>query len=111
VPAAQLTLLVVAGWLAWRPAETFPWSAVAAASVVLALAAWGWRRTSPSTRNALGWTAAFVAVAAALGLAGRDKVFQDANLTHGTLGQTTNMDCDIVYSNGSFTIWPEGIQE
>jgi hypothetical protein len=69
---AQLTLLAVAGWLAWRPAETFPWSAVVAASAALALTAWGWRRTSPSTRDALGWTAAFVATAVAFGLAGRD---------------------------------------
>jgi hypothetical protein len=69
---AQATLLVVAGWLAWRPAETSPWSAVLVASVVLALIAWCWRRTSSSTRSSLAWTAAFVATAAVLGLAGRD---------------------------------------
>ncbi len=31
-------------------------------------------------------------------------------LTGYTLGTTTDMDCDIVYSNGSFTVFPEGIQ-
>jgi hypothetical protein len=45
-----------------------------------------------------------------IGGAGRDKTFQDTNLAHGTLGTTQNMDCDIVYSNGSFTLYPEGIQ-
>lgn len=68
----QVTLLAVAGWLAWRPAETSPWSAVVLASLVLVLSAWGWRRTSSSTRNALAWTAAFIATTAALGLAGHD---------------------------------------
>lgn len=41
---------------------------------------------------------------------GRDKLWTDANLTGYTLGTTDNMDCDIVYSSGSFTVWPEGIQ-
>ena len=42
--------------------------------------------------------------------AGRDKTFSDATLVGYTLGTTTNMDCDICYSNGSFTVFPEGIQ-
>ena len=46
-----------------------------------------------------------------IGGAGRDKTFQSPGLDHADLGQTQNMDCDIVYSNGSFTVWPEGIQE
>lgn len=46
-----------------------------------------------------------------IGGAGRDKTFSDTGLQHATLGSTTDMDCDIVYSNGSFTVWPEGIQE
>jgi hypothetical protein len=25
-------------------------------------------------------------------------------------GTTTNFDCDIVYENGTFVVWPEGIQ-
>jgi hypothetical protein len=28
-----------------------------------------------------------------------------------TSGPTTNFDCDIVYSNGSFTVFPEGKQQ
>ena len=28
----------------------------------------------------------------------------------GTTGSTTNFDCDILYSNGAFVQWPEGIQ-
>jgi general secretion pathway protein G len=45
-----------------------------------------------------------------VGGAARDKTFTNTALTGYTLGQTTNMDCDIMYSNGSFTVWPEGIQ-
>ena len=36
---------------------------------------------------------------------GRDGTFQA-----GVGGGTTNFDCDIVYSNGSFTSYPEGVQ-
>ena len=43
--------------------------------------------------------------------AGRDKTFTNTALNTGyVLGTTTNMDCDICYSNGSFTVFPEGIQ-
>ena len=27
-----------------------------------------------------------------------------------TAGPTTSFDCDIVYSGGSFVVWPEGTQ-
>ena len=44
--------------------------------------------------------------------AGRDKIFDNPSLADGTyeLKTTTDMDCDICYSNGSFTVFPEGIQ-
>ncbi len=61
-----------------------------------------------------GWNFALRAVSAQQGYtvvgAGRDKQFQVANVTSYTLGPTTDMDCDIAYSNGSFTVYPEGIQ-
>ncbi len=61
-----------------------------------------------------GWNFDMLAVSTltgySVGGAGRDKTFQSATLTHGSLGTTQNMDCDIVYSNGSFTLFPEGIQ-
>ena len=40
--------------------------------------------------------------------AGRDGIIQYAS--GGTTGATTNFDCDIVYSNGSFVAYPEGVQ-
>jgi type II secretion system protein G len=45
-----------------------------------------------------------------IGGSGRDKVFENNALTGYTQGTTTDMDCDIIYSSGSFTVWPEGIQ-
>ncbi len=39
--------------------------------------------------------------------AGRDSVFSGTTYSQGT---TTNYDCDIVYSGGSFIVWPEGFQ-
>ncbi|HVR44195.1 MAG TPA: prepilin-type N-terminal cleavage/methylation domain-containing protein [Thermoanaerobaculia bacterium] len=36
---------------------------------------------------------------------------RDTTLDTGTPeGPTTNFDCDIVYENGQFIIWPEGVQ-
>ena len=40
--------------------------------------------------------------------AGRDGVVTYAS--GGTTGATTSFDCDIVYSNGSFVLYPEGVQ-
>ena len=61
-----------------------------------------------------GWNFDMVGVSTltgySVGGAGRDKTFQSATLAHATLGTTQNMDCDIVYSNGRFTLYPEGIQ-
>ena len=63
----------------------------------------GWNFQLRSVSTLTGYT---------IGGAGRDKIFSNTGLVSGyTLGQTTNMDCDIMYSNGSFTVWPEGIQE
>ena len=39
---------------------------------------------------------------------GKDGAWQGSSYTAGT--QTTAFDCDIVYSNGSFIQWPEGVQ-
>jgi type II secretion system protein G len=39
--------------------------------------------------------------------AGRDGVFMGNTYT---AGPTTSFDCDIVYSGGSFVVWPEGTQ-
>jgi hypothetical protein len=65
-------LLVVAAWLAWRPVETFSWSATVVAAPALALAVWAWRRTEPAAAWTAFWVAAGVAVLGGLGLAGRD---------------------------------------
>jgi type II secretory pathway pseudopilin PulG len=39
---------------------------------------------------------------------GRDGVLTGSSYTD---GPTTNYDCDIVYSNGQFVVWPEGVQQ
>jgi hypothetical protein len=44
-----------------------------------------------------------------LGCAARDRVFE-GTLASYAARVTTDMDCDIVYSNGSFVSYPEGIQ-
>ena len=42
---------------------------------------------------------------------GRDKIAEAGLDDTGYVGQVTqDMDCDIVYSNGSFMQYPEGIQ-
>ena len=35
---------------------------------------------------------------------------KDAVASTGSTGATTNFDCDIVYENGAFTVFPEGVQ-
>ena len=62
-----------------------------------------------------GWRSPFRARAESrfytLGSAARDKVFEAALNDNVYNGRTTCvMDCDIVYSNGSFMSYPEGIQ-
>ena len=61
-----------------------------------------------------GWNTPLEAVSVlsgySIGGAGRDKSFTDDLSSSGT-GTTTDMDCDIIYSNGSFVLYPEGIQE
>jgi len=44
-----------------------------------------------------------------LGSSARDRIFEGA-LTSYVSRVTTDMDCDIIYSNGSFVSYPEGIQ-
>jgi type II secretion system protein G len=43
----------------------------------------------------------------AIRAAGRDGHYQSAYVA----GPTTDFDCDIVYAEGSFIIWPEGTQQ
>jgi type II secretion system protein G len=44
----------------------------------------------------------------AIGSSGKDGVFQTQPVGG---GPTTNFDCDIVYSNGTFIQYPEGVQQ
>ncbi|MGN6186095.1 MAG: type IV pilin protein [Thermoanaerobaculia bacterium] len=41
--------------------------------------------------------------------AGADKTFQEANNT-GTVATTNDFDCDILFSEGNFVFYPEGVQ-
>src|SRR5687767_14584715 len=34
----------------------------------------------------------------------------DGSADESTIGVTTNFDCDLVYENGSFVVYPEGVQ-
>ena len=60
-----------------------------------------------------GWRTPFYAVSVSrfytLGSAARDK--QIGALASYTPGITSDMDCDIIYSNGSFVQYPEGVQD
>lgn len=60
-----------------------------------------------------GWNTPMEAVSIlqgySIGGAGRDKTFTAA-LASSSTGITNDMDCDIIYSNGSFVLYPEGIQ-
>jgi len=62
----------------------------------------GWRTTFYASSQSRFYT---------LASAARDKQLSDANLTSYTAGITSDMDCDIVYSNGSFVQYPEGVQD
>ena len=62
----------------------------------------GWRTTFRASSESRFYT---------LGSAARDKVFEAALNSATYNGRTTQvMDCDIVYSLGSFMSYPEGIQ-
>ena len=60
-----------------------------------------------------GWRTPFYAVSVSrfytLGSAARDK--QIGALASFTPGITSDMDCNIIYSNGSFVQYPEGVQD
>jgi len=60
-----------------------------------------------------GWRMGFIVDSESrfytLGCAARDRVFEGALSTY-VARVTTDMDCDIIYSNGSFVSYPEGIQ-
>ena len=70
--AADAALLMLAGWVVWRPVETFPATAVLAAAVVLALTVWGWRRTPAAAAGAWLTAAGAFCVLLASGLTGWD---------------------------------------
>jgi general secretion pathway protein G len=61
-----------------------------------------------------GWRTTFYAASASrfytLASAARDKVLSGALASY-SAGITSDMDCDIVYSNGSFVQYPEGVQD
>jgi len=61
-----------------------------------------------------GWRTNFYASSQSrfytLASAARDKILSGA-LTSYSAGITSDMDCDIVYSNGSFVQYPEGVQD
>lgn len=48
------------------------------------------------------------AAAYAIRSTGRDGQFEGTSYIN---APTTNFDCDIVYSNGQFLVWPEGVQQ
>ena len=62
-----------------------------------------------------GWRTPFYAVSVSrfytLGSAARDKVIDDTALRAYSATITSDMDCDIIYSNGSFVQYPEGVQD
>jgi hypothetical protein len=62
-----------------------------------------------------GWRTGFRAASApqfySIGSGGKDKTFLSPDLTGYTPNTTTgDMDCDIIFSNGSFVQYPEGVQ-
>jgi hypothetical protein len=70
--AASTALLTLAAWVAWRPVETFPATAVLVAATVLALTVWGWRRTPAASAGAWLTAAGAMCILLASGLAGWD---------------------------------------
>jgi len=70
--AAGTALLLLAGWVVWRPAEIFPATAIVTATVVLALAVWGWGRTPAAAAGAWLTAAGAICILLASGLMGWD---------------------------------------
>jgi len=70
--AAGAALLIFAGWVVWRPVEIFPATAIVAATVVLALTVWGWRRTPATAAGAWLTAAGAFCILLASGLTGWD---------------------------------------
>jgi len=62
-----------------------------------------------------GWRTSFYASSQSrfytLASAARDKQLSDEALVNYSASITSDMDCDIVYSNGSFVQYPEGVQD
>jgi general secretion pathway protein G len=53
------------------------------------------------------WGAATAAQVYAIASGGKDGAVQTTEPS----GATTNFDCDIVYTNGTFVVYPEGVQQ
>jgi len=70
--AAGAALLMLSGWVVWRPVETFPATAVLVAATVLALTVWGWRRTPAAAASAWLTAAGAMCILLASGLSGWD---------------------------------------
>ncbi|MDH3814513.1 MAG: type II secretion system protein GspG [Acidobacteriota bacterium] len=89
---------------------TFPEGPIQAASTITGNLEPTYVKTVPRED---GWRTPFYAMAESrfytLASAARDKLIGD--LASFTAGITSDMDCDIVYSNGSFVQYPEGVQD
>jgi hypothetical protein len=70
--AACTALLLLAGWVVWRPAEIFPATAVLVAATALALTVWGWRRTPAAATGAWLTASGAIFLLLASGVAGWD---------------------------------------
>jgi hypothetical protein len=91
---------------------TFPAAAVEAAATIVGNLEPTYVKTVPRED---GWRTPFYASSQSrfytLASAARDKLLSDSNLVGYSAGITSDMDCDIVYSNGSFVQYPEGVQD
>lgn len=67
----------------------------------------GWLRPLAFGADAPVASASGQATSYAIRSAGRDGSYSGSTYTPGA---TTDYDCDIVYSNGTFVAWPEGVQ-
>jgi len=65
----------------------------------------GWSRQFIGVTE-YGWQAAGLAQRYGLISGGRDGIFENSPV----LGATSNFDCDIIYSNGQFMQFPDGLQ-
>jgi general secretion pathway protein G len=96
LPAATLDATSVAGMLSPTYIKTLP-----------QLDGWG-NAFAFAADFAIGGVGTSAAQEYAIRSMGKDATF--LGNSYSNLGATTNFDCDIVYSNGSFVVYPEGMQ-